>query len=181
MIELEATRLDGLVRDVLDLSRIEGGLALWPDLVALDLRDVVEPVVERLRASLGDRDVRIHLPGDLPPVAGDAVLLDAVVSNSRRQCRPPRAAARRPGVVRERRHGTGPRSVEPAVDDGGTGRPGGHLDRLFDEVLPRRTGRAWGRAAGWASGSRSFAASSEAMGGRVARARRSRARRIAPS
>src|SRR4029079_9951914 len=54
VIELEATRLDQLVRDVLDLSRIEGG-GLRPNLEALDLRDVVEPIIERLRAGLGER------------------------------------------------------------------------------------------------------------------------------
>jgi two-component system sensor histidine kinase KdpD len=129
-IEAEATRLDQLVRDVLDLSRIESG-GLRPDLVALDLRDVVEPVVERLRPALGARDVRIDLPDGLPPVAADAVLLDAVVSNlvenAAHHAPPPAALA----LSARPSNGT----VELLVDDAGPGVPPEDVDRLFDKFF----------------------------------------------
>jgi two-component system sensor histidine kinase KdpD len=165
-IELEATRLDDLVRDVLDLSRIEGG-GLRPDLVALDVRDVVEPIVERLRPALGDRDIRIDLPDDLPPVAADAVLLDAVVSNlvenAARHAPSPAVLGLSASVV----NGTGPRVVELAVDDGGPGVPPGDLERLFDKFFRvERPGE--GSRRGMGIGLAVVRGLTEAMGGRVA-------------
>jgi two-component system, OmpR family, sensor histidine kinase KdpD len=166
IIEAEATRLDGLVRDVLDLSRIEGG-GLRPDAVALDLRDVVEPVVERLRPALGERDVKVVLPDDLPPVVGDAVLLDAVVSNlvenAARHAPPPAALA----LSAELANGTGPRTVELAVDDAGPGVADADLERLFDKFFRvARTGE--GSRRGMGIGLAVVRGLTEAMGGRVA-------------
>jgi two-component system sensor histidine kinase KdpD len=162
VIELEATRLDQLVRDVLDLSRIEGG-GLRPELEALDLRDVVEPVVERLRPALGERDVRVTLPDDLPPVAGDAVLLDAVVSNlvenAARHAPSPAAVA----ISAHRNGGT----VELRVDDGGPGVPDDDLERLFDKFF--RVERAGeGSRRGMGIGLAVVRGLTESMGGRVA-------------
>jgi two-component system, OmpR family, sensor histidine kinase KdpD len=167
VIELEATRLDQLVRDVLDLSQIEGG-GLRPELVALDLRDVVEPVVERLRPALGKRDVRVTLPDDLPPVAGDAVLLDAVVSNlvenAAHHAPSPAAVA----ISATRNDGT----VELAVDDAGPGVPADGLDRLFDKFF--RVDRAGeGSRRGMGIGLSVVRGLTEAMGGRVAAERSS--------
>jgi two-component system sensor histidine kinase KdpD len=80
VIDAEAARLDRLVSGLLDLSRIASG-AVHPDLEPHELWAIVEPVVDRLRPSLGDRSVRIDIPDDLPPVLADAVLLEAVVTN----------------------------------------------------------------------------------------------------
>jgi two-component system sensor histidine kinase KdpD len=162
VIEQEATRLDQLVRDVLDLSRIEGG-GLRPDLEALDVRDVVEPIVERLRPALGAREVRVTLPDDLPPIAGDAVLLDAVVSNlienAARHAPSPAAVA----ISAHRNGGT----VELAVEDGGPGVPPDDLERLFDKFF--RVERAGeGSRRGMGIGLAVVRGLTEAMGGRVA-------------
>ncbi len=79
-IDAEAQRLDRLVREVLDLSRIESG-ALRPDLEAIDVGDAVRPVVDRLRPLLGDREITIRVADELPPVVADAVLLDGLLAN----------------------------------------------------------------------------------------------------
>ncbi|MFL5770234.1 MAG: ATP-binding protein [Chloroflexota bacterium] len=160
-IELEATRLDELVRDVLDLSRVEGG-ALHPQLVALDLRDVVEPVVERLRPALGGREVRVELPSDLPPVSGDPVLLDAVVSNlienAARHAPAPAALA-----VTGR---TSDAVVELAVDDAGPGVPREDVDRLFEKFF-RVDRPGEGSRRGMGIGLAVVRGLTDAMGGRV--------------
>jgi two-component system sensor histidine kinase KdpD len=162
VIEQEATRLDQLVRDVLDLSRIEGG-GLRPDLEALDLRDVVEPIVERLRPALGAREVRVTLPDDLPPVAGDAVLLDAVVSNLVENAARHAPSPARVAISAHRNGGT----VELAVDDGGPGVPPDDLERLFDKFF--RVERAGeGSRRGMGIGLAVVRGLTEAMGGRVA-------------
>jgi two-component system sensor histidine kinase KdpD len=168
VIEAEATRLDGLVRDVLDLSRIEAG-GLHPDAVALDLRDVVEPVVERLRPALGERPVQIELGEDLPPVVGDPVLLDAIVSNlvenAARHAPAPAPLAVTAGLA----DGAGPAMVELAVDDGGPGVAADDLERLFDKFFRvARTGQ--GSRRGMGIGLAVVRGLTEAMGGRVAAA-----------
>jgi two-component system sensor histidine kinase KdpD len=164
VIEGEATRLDHLVRDVLDLSRIEGG-GLHPELVALDLRDVVEPIVERLRHALGDREVRVDLPDDLPPVAGDAVLLDAVVSNlienAARHAPAPAAVAIAATALEEPRG-----SVALNVDDAGPGVAAADRARLFDKFFRvERPGE--GSRRGMGIGLAVVRGLTEAMGGTV--------------
>jgi two-component system sensor histidine kinase KdpD len=127
-IDLEAQRLDRLVREVLDMSRIEAG-ALRPDLEALDVAAVVEPAVDRLRPLIGDRPVTIDLPADLPPVRADAVLLDTLIGNlleNAGRYAPPPA----PIAISGRVNGT---RLRLAVEDGGPGVPGEALSRLFDK------------------------------------------------
>ena len=127
-IDLEAQRLDRLVHEVLDLSRIEAG-ALRPDLEALDLRDVVERAVDRLRPLLGDRPVTIDLPDELPPVRSDPVLLDTIVGNlveNAGRYAPPPAPLAISAV-------TGNGLIRLVVEDGGPGVPAQSLPRLFDK------------------------------------------------
>jgi two-component system, OmpR family, sensor histidine kinase KdpD len=127
-IDLEAQRLDRLVHEVLDLSRIEAG-ALRPDFEALDLRDVVERAVDRLGPLLGERPVTIDLPDELPPVRSDPVLLDTIVGNlvenAGRYAAPPAPLAI--SAV------TGNGLIRLVVEDGGPGVPARSLPRLFDK------------------------------------------------
>jgi two-component system sensor histidine kinase KdpD len=129
-IDLEAQRLDRLVREVLDLSRIEAG-AIRPNLEALDIRDVVEPAVDRLRTMLGDRPVTIDLPDDLPPVRGDAVLLDTIVGNlvenAARYAPAPAPLAISAVAAADR--------IRLVVEDGGTGVPARSVGRLFEKFF----------------------------------------------
>ncbi|WP_413600628.1 ATP-binding protein [Curtobacterium sp. Curtsp57] len=67
-----------LLGDLLDVSRVQAGvLAVTP--VALPLETVVAPALDELE--LGPDDVDLDLPGDLPPVLADPVLLQRVVVN----------------------------------------------------------------------------------------------------
>ena len=80
VIDTEAARLDRLVSGLLDLSKIASG-GIHPDLEPHELWSVVQPAIERLRPSLGDRSISVDVPETLPPVLADAVLLDIVVTN----------------------------------------------------------------------------------------------------
>jgi two-component system, OmpR family, sensor histidine kinase KdpD len=80
VIDTEAARLDRLVSGLLDLSKITSG-GLHPDLEPHELWSVVQPVVDRLRPSLGDRRISVDVAETLPPVLADAVLLDIVITN----------------------------------------------------------------------------------------------------
>ncbi len=79
-IEREADRLNRLVGNILDMSRIEGG-ALKAEKELYPLDELVYHVVEHMQFVLKDRDVRVILPEDLPPVALDFLQMDQVLTN----------------------------------------------------------------------------------------------------
>lgn len=126
-IDAEADRLDRLVREVLDLSRIEGG-SLRATLEPLVLADAVGAVVDRLRGALGERPIRLEVPHDLPPVRADAVLLDAILSNLvdnvARHAPAPAALTIAAAATPDGR-------VSLTVDDGGPGLSDAARGRLF--------------------------------------------------
>lgn len=79
-IEIQAQRLNRLVANLLDLSRIEGG-SLHPDRAWYDLGSLIYDVLSRLQPLLMRHHLAVDLPDDLPPVYLDAVEIDQVLSN----------------------------------------------------------------------------------------------------
>lgn len=79
-IEEEAIRLNRLVGNLLDLSRIESG-SLRPRRDWYDLDSLIEDVVARLRPRLPDHSLAVTVAPDLPPVYLDWVAIDQVLSN----------------------------------------------------------------------------------------------------
>jgi two-component system, OmpR family, sensor histidine kinase KdpD len=79
-IDREAQRLSRLVRNMLDLSRIEGG-ALHPSLELYDLADLIDQVVERMAPALAPAEVEVNVPPDLPTVRVDAIFVDQILTN----------------------------------------------------------------------------------------------------
>src|SRR6185503_11180112 len=78
----DCERLDKLMRDLLDLSRIEAGDSR-PQLQPIDLRDLIANEVEQLRAQVEAKGLAFHLdvPLDLPPVLADASQIVRVITN----------------------------------------------------------------------------------------------------
>ncbi len=80
-IEQEADRLNRLVGNLLDMSRIEEG-ALKPEKEEYAFSALIHDVVGRLAPLLHGRDVRTHLPpGDLLLVEVDYLQFDQVLTN----------------------------------------------------------------------------------------------------
>ncbi|OLC52375.1 MAG: hypothetical protein AUH85_17285 [Chloroflexi bacterium 13_1_40CM_4_68_4] len=79
-IEEEARRLDRLVGNLLDLSRVEAG-TLRPEKAWYDAGALVDDVLGRLRPLTARHSVAVHVPDDLPPVPLDYVEIDQVLSN----------------------------------------------------------------------------------------------------
>lgn len=79
-IEQEARRLDRLVGQLLDLSRIEAG-ALTTQKGWYDLRALIDEIVGRLRPVTRQHTVHVDVAEDLPPIQLDYVQLDQVLSN----------------------------------------------------------------------------------------------------
>jgi two-component system sensor histidine kinase KdpD len=66
----ESDRLNRLVGNLLDMTRIEAG-ALRISRKPCELRDVVGVSLEQLREKIGSRDIRVNIPKDFPEVCMD--------------------------------------------------------------------------------------------------------------
>jgi two-component system, OmpR family, sensor histidine kinase KdpD len=121
-------RLDRLVSNLLDMSRIEEG-ALKPEKDWYSLAELLQDVLDRLQPLLRGRVVRTHLPEDLPPIELDYVQIDQVLTNlieNAVRYTPPES----PIDVNVQRDGS---QVIISVADRGPGIPSADLERIFDK------------------------------------------------
>lgn len=79
-IKSEAQRLDRLVGNLMNLSRVQAG-ALSPAKVRVAVDELIENVVRRMEARSGDHLVRMVARDDLPEIEADVVLMDQVLTN----------------------------------------------------------------------------------------------------
>src|SRR5262249_45725862 len=79
-IEHEADRLNRLVENLLDLSRIEGG-ALTPETEWHLIDELVHDVLGRMEFLLQGREVKLDLRTEVPPVKLDYLMIDQVLTN----------------------------------------------------------------------------------------------------
>ncbi len=75
-----AQRLNRLVKNLLDMSRLESGM-LKPNLQWCDASDLVQVVLRNLAKELADHHVRLEIAPDLPLVYIDFVLMEQVLTN----------------------------------------------------------------------------------------------------
>jgi two-component system sensor histidine kinase KdpD len=80
VVSTEIDRLERMVTDLLDLSRIEAG-AVNPQTDWCDLSDTIARAAEHVRLQRGDFPVRIDLASDLPLVRADAAQIERVFTN----------------------------------------------------------------------------------------------------
>jgi two-component system sensor histidine kinase KdpD len=138
-IEHEADRLNRLVGNLLDMSRIEEG-ALKPEKEQYSLVALVQDVLGRLEPLMAGRLVRTQLPTDLLLVDVDYLHLDQVLTNlieNAVRYTPPES----PIDVCARREG---KLIILSVADRGPGVPPSELERIFDKfyrVQQRRSGK----------------------------------------
>jgi PAS domain S-box-containing protein len=128
----DTLRLDRLVKDLLDLSRIESGEAA-PHLAAVSATDLVTGAVEPLRRQVDAKGLalRIAASAELPKVAADRSQVERVLSNlvtnairaTDRGGEIQISAARRDGFV------------AIAVRDTGRGIPHDYLARVFEPFV----------------------------------------------
>ncbi|HWP62416.1 MAG TPA: ATP-binding protein [Candidatus Binatia bacterium] len=165
-IEALVERLDRLVSNLLDLSRIESG-TLRPRLAPRILADVVADSLTRNGARFSGTPVVVDIPGALPPVAIDDVLFEQALANLLEN-----AVRHAPGAMVRISGRIADGAVRLSVEDAGPGVSDAELPRLFERFSrPTRTGSR-GRRAGSGLGLAVVKGFVEAMGGRAA-ARRS--------
>jgi two-component system sensor histidine kinase KdpD len=79
-IAKEAGRLERLLANLLDMTRLESG-GLEPKREWVPLEEIVGGALTRLEAQLAGREIRTEVPADLPLAFGDPVLLEQLVLN----------------------------------------------------------------------------------------------------
>lgn len=79
-IRQEAVRLNRLVGNLLDLSRLRAG-ALTPSRRPAQIDEIIEGVLARLQPQLREHRLKVMLREGLPPVPVDVVQLDQVLTN----------------------------------------------------------------------------------------------------
>ncbi len=124
----EAERLNRLVENLLDMTRLEAG-ALRVRIIPEDVQDVIGSALEELGPRLGERPIHVEIPRDLPFVALDFVLIVHVLVNvidNALKYSPPGA----PITIEARAAAA---EVEIRVLDKGIGIPSGDLERIFDK------------------------------------------------
>jgi two-component system, OmpR family, sensor histidine kinase KdpD len=129
-IRQEAERLNRLVGNLLDLSRIRAG-ALTPSVTPTPIDEVIESVVARMQPTLAGHDVRLMLRDNLPDVPIDVVLIDQVLTNLLENAAK-FSPAGTPIVVSATRWQD---SVEVRVSDRGEGIPRQERERVFEPFV----------------------------------------------
>jgi two-component system sensor histidine kinase KdpD len=80
LIDVQADRLADLVQNLLDMSRIQAGV-LQPRRTVASLAELVAAVVGDVAPGASGYAVRVAVPGDLPPVDVDLILISRVLTN----------------------------------------------------------------------------------------------------
>jgi two-component system, OmpR family, sensor histidine kinase KdpD len=133
LIDSQADNLAELVRNLLDMSRIQAGV-LRPRCSVVPLGELVSAVLSDLAQPLRGRDVLVEFPPDLPPVDADVVLITRVLANLvQNAVRHGPAGA--PITIRAAL--SAPDTIELSVTDQGPGVDAARREEIF-ELFTRR-------------------------------------------
>ncbi len=140
-IEREVDRLNRIIGNLLDMSRLEAGM-LQPNKQLYPLAELINDVIDRMRPLVADHWVVVDIPEDLPPVPLDYVQVDQVLSNLLENAfkyAPPGSEIR---VVARQVNG----AVRVSVIDHGPGIPPEERERVFDRFYRGARGIGLGLA-----------------------------------
>jgi two-component system sensor histidine kinase KdpD len=139
----EAGRLNRLVRDLLEMTRLESGrVAMRPTLQAID--EAIGAALVHLEASLRGRRVRTDVPEGVPLLAFDPVLIERVLGNLVENALV-HGGPSSPIEIAVRVEGG---SVVVDVADRGPGVPPGDEERIFDRLYRGADARGGGAGLG---------------------------------
>ncbi len=124
----EANRLNRLVGNLLDMTRLEGG-AIKPLRQSVDVREIIEVALEEYRERLNDRKVDVSIPNSLPFVYVDPVLIGRGVGNVVENALKYSPAGSRLEISAASKDG----NVELEIADRGPGIPPDELNLVFDK------------------------------------------------
>ena len=127
----DCERLDKLMRDLLDLSRIEAGES-QPKLRTVDLRGLLAKEADELRLQVEAKGIefRLNVPTNLPSVTADASQISRVITNLVvNAIRYTRAGEIKIDAAQRGRY------VNVSVSDTGRGIPAEYLPHIFDKFV----------------------------------------------
>lgn len=133
----EAERLNRLVRNLLDMTRLDAG-AVEPNKEWQAIEETVGAALARV--DLGDRPVTTELAADLPLVAYDPILLQQVLVNLLENAAKYTPAGTAITITARALED----AIEVAVADRGPGLPAGEEQRIFDKFYRAEKGRGGG-------------------------------------
>ena len=138
MIRSNAQRMQRLVDDLLDLSRIESG-GWVPNPTATDVRAIASEITEQLRSSADSKGISFGIAVDeaASTVHADRTALRQILANLLENA--VRHTEGGPVSIRTKRDSGG---VTVEVADTGPGIPAEHLPRVFERFYRVDTGRA---------------------------------------
>lgn len=139
----ESDRLNRLIGNLLDLSRLRAG-ALVPEKQLTAIEDVIDSVIARYRARLDGRTVNVRVRESLPPVPMDLIQIDQVLTNLIENAMRYSEPASPLEVRAARWHNT----VEVSVADRGSGIAAQERELVFDEFYRGSEGRERSDGAG---------------------------------
>jgi protein-histidine pros-kinase len=158
-IAVAGARLDDLISDLLDFTRLEGGLLKFTP-TPIELAGLATEAVRRARPTLGSRQVEVDVPADFVVLADHTALgrvLDNLLGNAAKFS-PDGSTV----TLRARRSGG---EIALAVQDQGIGIPDEDLSRIFERFY--RVGGQNNRRPGTGIGLAIVKEFTEAQGGRV--------------
>jgi two-component system, NtrC family, sensor histidine kinase KinB len=132
MCREDALRLDTLVKDLLDLSKIESG-KVAPHLVPVSARDAIAEAVAPLRRQADAKGLRVQIdvPADLPQIAADRGQVERVITNLVANAIRASDGNTTIDISAALRNGF----VAISVRDTGRGIPHDYLDRIFEPFV----------------------------------------------
>ena len=132
-MDRQATRLDRMVGDMLDLSRLEAGMALERE--EHSFADVVAGALQQVRGQTREREIVVRIPEDLPAIEIDELqagrLLTNLVENAV-EWTPLHGAIEIGAAVRDG-------ALEAWVENDGPEIAPADLERVFDTFWTRRS------------------------------------------
>ncbi|NMB11926.1 MAG: phosphate regulon sensor histidine kinase PhoR [Firmicutes bacterium] len=138
IVAAETDRMVNLVKDLLELSRLEGTDRAW-NLLPLDLVDLVEEISDSYLELAQEAGLHLHveIADQLPPVLGDSTLLRQVVTNLLDNA----VKYTEPDGHIWLTVYSEDETVRMSVRDTGVGIPAKHLDRIFERFYRVDKGR----------------------------------------
>jgi len=135
----EAKRLNRLVQNLLDMTRLEGG-AVHVKTEPCDVQDLIGSALEQLGDRVRERSIAVAVPPNLPLVPLDFVLSVQVLVNlldNALKYSPPDAPIEIGATLRHDQ-------LEIKVADRGRGIPEQHLERVFEKFFRAASGETPG-------------------------------------
>jgi signal transduction histidine kinase len=128
----DCTRLTKLVRELLQLSKLESGKLVHKE-EQVDLQKLIESTVKPMQVQFLDKGIELiySIDGNLPPLFGDEQHLSWVISNLVNNALRHTPAGGRVEVMARAEE----KSILFAVIDNGDGIPSEYLDKIFDKFV----------------------------------------------